>query len=71
MFHDKDSQRVANLDYQLDKKKLVLMITKALFLRCYSRKSGLCLDSMQRNVVHYIFCLTNNSLSKSNFTRKN
>ena len=34
MFHENDSQFVVNLDYQLDKKELALMITKTLFIRC-------------------------------------
>ena len=36
MFHDNDIQLVVNLDYQLDKKELAFMITKTLFIRCYT-----------------------------------
>ena len=38
MFDDNDSQLVVNLDYQLDKKELAFMITKTLFIRCYTIK---------------------------------
>ena len=67
MFHDKDSQLIVNLDYQLDKKKLAVMIIKTLFKRCYSMNSELRLDFLQRHVMHYIIDLTNNSLSKSKY----
>ena len=45
MFDDYDSQFVVNLDYKLDKKELALMITKALFIRCYTIKCDLSLDT--------------------------
>ena len=64
MFHDNDSQLVVNLDYQLDKKELAFMITKTLFIRCYTIKCDLSLDSLQRNIMHYIITFTNHSMSK-------
>ena len=70
MFHDNNSQLVVNLDYQLDKKEVAFMITKILFTRCYTIKCDLSLDSLQHNIMHYII-LTHNSLSQSNFKRKN
>ena len=36
MFHDNDSQLVVNFDNQLVKKELAFMITKTLFIRCYT-----------------------------------
>ena len=71
MFDDYDSQFVVNLDYKLDKKELALMITKALFIRCYTIKCDLSLDTLQHNIMQYIIALTHNSLSQSNFTRTN
>ena len=71
MLHDKDSQPVVNLDYQLVKKKLALIITKTLFIRRYSSKYGLSWESLHHNIMHYNIALTNNSLSKSNFNRTN
>ena len=65
MFHDYDSQLVVNLDYQLVKKELAFMITKTLFIRCYTIKCDLSLDSLQHNIMHYIIALTYNSLSQS------
>ena len=41
MFFNKDSQPVFNIDYQMIKNKLAFMITKTLFIRCYSSKCGL------------------------------
>ena len=38
---NKDSQPVFNIDYQMVKNKLAFMITKTLFIRCYSSKCGL------------------------------
>ena len=70
MFHDKDSQLVVKVDYQLVK-KLALMITETLFIRCYSRKCGLSLNRLQRIVMHYIIDLTIISLYKSNLKRTN
>ena len=64
MFHDNDSQHVVNLDYQLVKKELAFMITKILFIPCYSIKCDLSLYSLLHNVMQYIIALTNNSLSK-------
>ena len=71
MFHDYDSQLVVNLDYQLVKKELAFIITKTLFIRCYTIKCDLSLDSLQHNIRHYIIALTHNSLSQSNFKRTN
>ena len=55
MFHDNDSQLVVNLDYQLDKKELAFMKTKALFIRCYTikcdHKFGQC--ETQYNALYY------------------
>ena len=70
MFYDNDSQLVVNLDYQLDKKELAFMITKTLFIPCYTIKFDLRLDILQRNIMHYIIALTHNSLSLSNFKRQ-
>ena len=41
MFFNKDSQPVFNIDYHMVKNKLAFMITKTLFIRCYSSKCGL------------------------------
>ena len=71
MFHDNDSQLVVNLNYKLVKKELAFMITKTLFMSCYSTKYDLNLDSVQHNIMRYIIALTNNSLSQSNFKRTN
>ena len=69
MFHDNDNQLVVNLDYQMDKKELAFMITKTLFIRCYSIKCDLSLCILQDNIIHNIFDLTHNSHSQSNFKR--
>ena len=45
MFFNKDSLPVFNIDYQMVKNKLAFMITKTLFIRCYSSKCGLSYDS--------------------------
>ena len=50
MFHYNDRQLVVNLDYQLVKKELAFMITKTLFIRCYTIKCDLRLDSLQHNI---------------------
>ena len=71
MFHDNDSQIFVNLNYKLVKKELAFMITKTLFISCYSIKCDLNLNSVQHNIMHYIIALTNNSLSQSNFKRTN
>ena len=71
MFHDNDSKLVVNLDYQLVKKQLAIMITKKLFIGCYCIIFDLSLDSVQHNIMHYIIALTNNSFSQSNFKRTN
>ena len=65
MFHDNDSKIVVNLGYQLGEKEIRLMINKTLFIRCYTIKCHLSLDSVENNIVHYIIVLTNNSLSKA------
>ena len=44
IFYDKDSQLVFNIDYQMVKNKLAFMITKTVFIRCYSGKCGLSWD---------------------------
>ena len=67
MFHDNDSQLVVNLDYHITKKELAFMITKTKFIRCYTIKCDLRLDTLQNNIMHYIITLTHKSLSKSNF----
>ena len=71
MFQDYDSQLVVNLDYQLVKKELAFIITKTLFIRCYTIKYDLSLDSLQHNIRHYIIALTHISLSQGNFKRTN
>ena len=71
MFHDNDSQLVVNLDYQLDKKELAFMITKKLFIRCYTIKCNLSLDSVQHHIMHYIIALTNHSIWQNNIKRTN
>ena len=58
--NDKDGQTVVNLYYQFVIKEFALMITKTLFLRCYSIKCGLSWDSLQHNIMHYIIALTIN-----------
>ena len=65
MFYDNDSQLVVNLNYQLVKKELAFMITKTLFMSCYSIKCDLSLDSVQHNIMHYIIVSTINFLSQS------
>ena len=64
MFHDNDSQLVVNLDYQLDKKELAFMITKTLFIRWYTIKCDICLDTLQHNIMHYIIALTSFNFPK-------
>ena len=71
MFHDNDSQLVGNLEYQLDKKELAFMITKTLFIRCYTIKFDISLDSLQHNIMHYIIALTNHSIIQSYFKQTN
>ena len=71
MVHDNNSQLFVNLEYQLDKKELAFMITKTLFIRCYTIKCDLSLDSLQHNIMDYIIALTNNSISQSNFKKTN
>ena len=70
MFYDNDSQIVVNLDYQLVKKQLALMITKILFIPCYSIKCDQRLDNLQLNIMDYIIALTNNSPSQNNFNEQ-
>ena len=71
MFHDNDSQLIANLDHQLERKELAFMITKTLIIRCYTIKLDLGLDTLQHNIMHYIIALRNHSLPQSNFKRTN
>ena len=52
-----------NVDYQLSKKELAFMITKTLFIRCYTIKCDISLDTLQNNIMHYIMALTHYSLS--------
>ena len=55
--HDKDSQTVDNLYYEFVMKEIALMITKTLFIRCYSIKCGLSWDRLRHNIMHYIITL--------------
>ena len=71
MFHDNDSQLVGNLEYQLDKKELAFMITKTLFIRWYTIKCDISLDTLQHNIMHYIIGLTNHLIFQSYFKRTN
>ena len=71
MFHDNDSQLVVNLDYQLDKKELAFMKTKALFIRCYTIKCDLSLDSVKHSIMHYIIALTSHLISHRIIKRTN
>ena len=71
MFHENDSQLVVNLDYQLDRRELDFMITKTLFIGCYTIKWDLSLDTLQHNMMHYIIALRNHSLSQRYFKRTN
>ena len=71
MFHDNDSQPLVNLDNQLDKKELAFMITKTLFIRCYTIKFYLSLENLQHNIIHCMIAMTNYSLSQSNIKRTN
>ena len=71
MFHDNDSQLVVKLDYLLDRKKLVFMITKTLSIRCYTIKCDLSLDNLQDNIMNYMIALTNHSLSQRNIKQTN
>ena len=66
MFHVNDRQLVVNLDYEFRQERACFMITKTLFLRCYTINCDLTLNSVQHNIMHYIIALTNNSLSQSN-----
>ena len=70
MFHVNKRQLVVNLNYQLEKKDLAFMITKTLFMSCYSIKCDLSLNSVQHNIMHYIIALTNNSLFQSNLNEQ-
>ena len=70
MFHDNASQLLANSDYQLDKKELALMITKTFFIRCYTIKCDLSLDSLQHNIMHLSIALTNLSISEINLNEQ-
>ena len=71
MFHDNDSQLVVNLDYKLNKKELAFMITKILFIGCYTIKCDLCLESLQCNIMQYMNALTEHSISHKNIKRTN
>ena len=71
MFHDNDSQLVVSFDNQFVKKELAFMITKTLYIRCYTIKYDLSLDTLQHNITHYIIALTNHTLSQSNIKRTN
>ena len=71
MLHDNDSQLVVNLTYKLVKKELAFMITKTLFMPCYTIKCDLSFVSVQHSIMNYIIVFTNNSLCQSNFKRTN
>ena len=71
MFHDNDKQLVVNLDYEFRQERTSFMITKTLFIRCYTIECDLSLNSVQHNIMQYIIALTNNSLSQSSFKRTN
>ena len=71
MFHDNNSQLDVKLDYQFDKEKLAIVITKTLFIRCYTIKCDLSLVTLQHNIMHYIIALRNHSLSQRYFKRTN
>ena len=71
MFHDNDSQLVVNFDYQLDWKDLDILITKTLFIGCYTIKCDLNLDTLQHNIMYYIIALRNHSISQRYFKRTN
>ena len=64
MFHYNDSLLIVNLDYQVDKKELAIMITKTLCIRSYTVKFDLSFDILQHNIMHYIIALKNHSISK-------
>ena len=64
MFHDNDSQLVVNLDYEFSQERTSFMITKTLFIRCYTINCDLSLNSVQHNIMHYIIALANNLLFK-------
>ena len=64
MFHDNDRQLVVNLDYEFSQERTSFMITKTLFIRCYTINCDLSLNSVQHNIMHYIIALPNNLLSK-------
>ena len=70
MVHENDSQLVVNLDYQLGKRELAIMINATLFIRCYSIKCYPSLDSVQQNKIHYVIVYTNNSLSKETLRKQ-
>ena len=57
MFPDNDSKLVVNLDYQLGEKEHAFMINTTLFIRGYSIKCDLSLDSVQHNIIalYYFF----------------
>ena len=71
MFHDNDRQLVVNLDYEFSQERTCFMITKTLFIRCYTIECDLSLNSVQHNIMHYIIALANNLLSQSSFKRTN
>ena len=71
MFHDNDRQLVVNLDYEFRQERTSFMITKTLFIRCYTINCDLSLNSVQHNIMHYIIAFTNNFLSQSKFKRTN
>ena len=64
MFHDNDRQLVVNLDYEFRQERTSFMITKKLFILCYTINCELSLNSVQHNIMHYIIALANNLLSK-------
>ena len=64
MFYVNDRQLVVNLDYEFRQERTSFMITKTLFIRCYTINCDLSLNSVQHNIMHYIIALANNLLSK-------
>ena len=71
MFHDNDRQLVVNLDYEFSQERTCFMITKTLFIQCYTINCDLSLNSVQHNIMHYIIALANNLLIQSIFKPTN
>ena len=71
MFHDNNSPLFDNLNNHLDKKEFAFMITKILFIGCYTIKCDLFVNSLQHNIMHYSMSLKVYSMSQSNMKRTN